>query len=847
MADLLISGVVSGDLPGGLPKVIELTALNDIPDLSLYWIGSANDGLGSDGQEFQLSGSATAGQKIYISNTASDEFVSFFGFVPTLITPPFNSATILTGDDAIELFVDTGEVDLDSNPIFTAVDTFGNVDGDASVQGWEYPRGWAYRKAGTGVELDGSFNIGNWEFGANALTGVENNSEATNPVPIPTVYIRETDDSTDISDAGITDTYEVFLSTQPTDPVVVTVIPDPQTDLGNGPGEPILLTFTAANYNQPQSVTVEAVDDQDPTNNGERTITHTVNSADSAYDVSSNTGNLVVNISQPSDSTTSVDTVVSQDVTNPGVTITESSGETVVSEGGGIVDTYEIFLNTKPTSDVEITLINDVAQTQLDVTTLTFTPDNFFEPQTVTVTALADSTGGDQENSVISHTATSGDPSYDTDTGTLTIPDVTTTILDRGITITEVTTDVVTESGMTTYNVVLNTAPTGEVEVTVAPNDSQTDVGAGPGLSTTLLFSPSVLSLPVNVTVVDDGVGEAEHTGSISHFISMTEDVSFGPTLNIDSVTLNINEPGISIVESDGGTTVSEAGVSDQYDIVLNSIPSQPVTVTVTPDNQTDLGDGPGIPLQLIFDPMDPNFSQSQTINVTAVDVGDGTRPASITHSAESNDPNYNDTNLPDVTPTIIDCFLTGTQLLTDKGERRVEDLKIGDRLQTLDGSLEQIKWVGIQTCYTQGHNHPLRTYPIRVKAGALGPNCPIRDLYVSPDHALLVEGILVNAGALENGDSIVQIQPTEEKFVYYHIELERHNLLIADGAPAESYLPQKQDRNTFDNGDEYTEMYPYSNMQALVPMKYPRVSSKRQLPRFIAKYLAHQNVVQNV
>ncbi|MEM9214548.1 MAG: Hint domain-containing protein [Cyanobacteria bacterium P01_F01_bin.150] len=187
-----------------------------------------------------------------------------------------------------------------------------------------------------------------------------------------------------------------------------------------------------------------------------------------------------------------------------------------------------------------------------------------------------------------------------------------------------------------------------------------------------------------------------------------------------------------------------------------------------------------------------------------------------------------------------FECFLTGTRLLTDIGEKRVEELAIGDRLQTLDGTLEKIKWIGIQTCYNNDKtNHPLRTYPIKVKAGALGPNCPIRDLYVSPDHALLVEGILVNAGAMENGDSIVQIQPTDEAFIYYHIELERHSILIADGAPAESYLPQKQDRNTFDNGAEYRAMYPDSNMQALLPMNYPRVSSKRQLPRFIAKHIA--------
>lgn len=183
------------------------------------------------------------------------------------------------------------------------------------------------------------------------------------------------------------------------------------------------------------------------------------------------------------------------------------------------------------------------------------------------------------------------------------------------------------------------------------------------------------------------------------------------------------------------------------------------------------------------------------------------------------------------------ECFLAGTLILTEAGEKPVEELVIGDRLQTLSSQIEPIKWIGQQT-YHRATAHPLRSNPIHIKPGALGDNLPQRDLFISPDHALLVDSLLINAGALANGTSIVQIQPEEDSFTYYHIELKHHALLIAEGTAAESYLPQKHDRTTFDNAEEYTALYPEQTLISYLPMNYPRISSKRQLPRFVAKRL---------
>ncbi|NET48774.1 MAG: Hint domain-containing protein, partial [Merismopedia sp. SIO2A8] len=519
----------------------------------------------------------------------------------------------------------------------------------------------------------------------------------------------------------------------------------------------------------------------------------------------------------------------------------ESEGSTTVSEGGGITDTYEIFLDTQPTSDVTITVTTD-GNTNVDKTELTFTPSDFFIPQVVTVTAIADVMGN--TNSTISHTAASMDTNYDSGGMVgLSIPGVTATILDTGITITERTPDPVVEGGTATYTITLNTPPTGNVTITATPNDMQTVIEG----SSTLNFSPSVLSQTVTVRAVDDGGGEGLHTGDISHVITSSDAPEYPPALSLDSARININEPGVSIIQTDGDTTVSELGVNDTYTIALNSIPTDAmdaptsITITVDPDEQTSVnGAAVGAPVDLIFD--SSNLSRTVTVAANSDEITEGTHTSNISHTITVSDATAYPTNLPvmGVTATVIDCFLTGTRLLTDQGERRVEELNIGDRLQTFDGHLEPIKWVGIQTCYpnSNANYHPFRTFPIRIKAGALGNHLPIRDLYVSPDHALFMDGLLINAGALENGTSIVQTTSSMDAFVYYHIELERHNLVIAEGTPTESYLPQTQARNTFDNGDEYADLYPQSNIQALIPMPYPRVSSKRQLPRFITQSL---------
>ncbi len=172
LAQLVITGIIDGPLSGGLPKAVELYAVEDIADLSIYGLGCANNGGGSDGQEFTFpADAATKGQFIYVSQD-SDHFFAFFGFYPDYRD---HNSTYFNGDDAIELFRDG-----------VVVDIFGDIDVDGTGEPWEYLDGWAYRKNGTGPDGD-LFNLDNWFFsGPNALDGKSTNASSETPFPLGT-------------------------------------------------------------------------------------------------------------------------------------------------------------------------------------------------------------------------------------------------------------------------------------------------------------------------------------------------------------------------------------------------------------------------------------------------------------------------------------------------------------------------------------------------------------------------------------------------------------------------------------------------------------------------------------
>jgi autotransporter passenger strand-loop-strand repeat protein len=137
-----------------------------------------------------------------------------------------------------------------------------------------------------------------------------------------------------------------------------------------------------------------------------------------------------------------------------------------------------------------------------------------------------------------------------------------------------------------------------------------------------------------------------------------------------------------------------------------------------------------------------------------------------------------------------VACFAAGTRIATPAGEAAVEALRPGDAvLALIDGAWRPapVRWVGRTTIDLARHPHPAQAAPVRIRADAVAPGLPRRDLLLSPDHALFLDGMLIQAQALVNGATVTQEVPG--RVTYYHVELDRHAVLLADGLPAESYL----------------------------------------------------------
>lgn len=185
--------------------------------------------------------------------------------------------------------------------------------------------------------------------------------------------------------------------------------------------------------------------------------------------------------------------------------------------------------------------------------------------------------------------------------------------------------------------------------------------------------------------------------------------------------------------------------------------------------------------------------------------------------------------------PQSAPCFLAQTMIATPEGEKAVSDLVIGDMILSKDGMAMPVRWIGhckVSTLFAD----PLRALPIRIQAGALGDSLPKRDLLISPDHALLIDGILANAGTLVNGQTIIREEMQDEVFTYYHIEVDDHALILAEGMPAETFIDHVE-RMAFDNWAEHMAIF--GEVCEKPEMEYPRAKSARQLPQSLKARLA--------
>jgi hypothetical protein len=456
--------------------------------------------------------------------------------------------------------------------------------------------------------------------------------------------ITPTDGSTAVSEAGTSESYTVKLSSKPTAAVTITLVTDAQLAV-----TPQALTFTPDNWDTPQTVTVTAMNDAVAEGAHTGTITYTAASADATYD------GLAI----------APQTVDVTDNDAAGIVIGQSGGTTTVEEGG-LGDTFTVALTSRPTAAITVTLASG---TQLGVTppTLTFTPDNWNLPQTVSVSAVNDRVAEGSHAGIVSYTVSGDDPQYSGLAGTA----VSVAIADNDTAGVLVTPSggwtALAEGGATdTYTVVLTSRPAADVVVSLTPGSQ---VGAS---VSTLTFTPADWETPqtVTVTALDDLLVEGGHTGAVTH-TAKSADPAYNGVVVADVVAgIADNEAaGVLVTPTEGGTAVVEGGATDTYTVVLISQPTADVTVTLTVDPQLFVA-----PVTLTFTPDNWNVAQTVTVEAVNDEVFEGDHSGTISHTASSADPAYNNATVPDLVAVIADNDTAGVLITPTGGSTAVAE-----------------------------------------------------------------------------------------------------------------------------------------------------------------------------
>lgn len=350
-------------------------------------------------------------------------------------------------------------------------------------------------------------------------------------------------------------------------------------------------------------------------------------------------------------------------------------------------------------------------------------------------------------------------------------------------------------------------------------------VAARSGAGDVLEFaSGAALNLGASFTnfAVTDILSAAAVTLAGDLFSSVVNDGTID-VANGTSLTFSSALTGTGTIIDDPATIVLDGSVSAGQTVSLTGTGNTLELGDATQFNGTITGFSSGD--VLIID----NFTASSNAYANGTLVLNGTNGATpesltiaLTGSFTAADFTFSSTG---TRTDIVTCFYPGTRIATPDGEVPVESLTAGDLIRTADGKILPVRWLGRSDVSTRFADR-LRVLPIRITAGALGNGLPRRDLLLSPDHAVFLDDILLQAAALVNGTSIRREHGVPECFSYYHVELATHELLLAEDMAVESFV-DNVDRMHFANWDERT-----APTEPIMEMPYPRVKSWRQLPR---------------
>jgi hypothetical protein len=167
-------------------------------------------------------------------------------------------------------------------------------------------------------------------------------------------------------------------------------------------------------------------------------------------------------------------------------------------------------------------------------------------------------------------------------------------------------------------------------------------------------------------------------------------------------------------------------------------------------------------------------------------------------------------------------CFLAGTRIKTPEGKINIEELRIGDNVLTASGETKPIKFIGRRKVSRERAGRWNGDGPVKILRFAIDGKAPHSDLYVSPAHAIYIDGILIPARYLANGMTIVaDARPEALSLTYFHIELNTHEAILAEGLAVESF--QRDKPFAFDNAGDYFKLYgspgePFAPFAPIVP-----------------------------
>ncbi|MCK0126433.1 Hint domain-containing protein [Gelidibacter sp. F2691] len=166
-------------------------------------------------------------------------------------------------------------------------------------------------------------------------------------------------------------------------------------------------------------------------------------------------------------------------------------------------------------------------------------------------------------------------------------------------------------------------------------------------------------------------------------------------------------------------------------------------------------------------------------------------------------------------------CFVKGTRIATPHGQKSIETLYEGDQVLTINGDIHTIRWIGRREVSAFEMHHAPKLCPVRIRAGALGNQLPVQDLLVSRQHRILIRSkvaehmfgtkeVLIPAIKLV-GCSGIDLDERPRSLEYFHILLDEHEILIANGAPAESLFtgPEAMKSLSPEAIDEITTLFP--------------------------------------